>query len=65
MSSCCDACLFCACIVFRCLLVSKIAIVANVDYVVDLKTLNIVSYVLNHMRLLDIFFVFSVIQCVS
>ena len=38
MSSYCDACLFYTCIVFRYLLVGKIAIMANVDYVVDLKT---------------------------
>ena len=35
MSSCCDDCLF---YVFRYLLVGKIAIMANADYVVDLKT---------------------------
>ena len=38
MSSYCDACLFYACIVFMYLLVGKIAIMANADYVVDLKT---------------------------
>ena len=38
MSSYCDACLFYACIVFRYLFVGKIAIMANADYVVDLKT---------------------------
>ena len=38
MSSYCDACLFYACIVLRYLLVGKIAIMANADYVVDLKT---------------------------
>ena len=38
MSSCCDAYLFYAHIVFRYLLVGKIAIMANADYVVDLKT---------------------------
>ena len=34
----CDACLFYACIAFWYLLVGKIEIMANVDYVVDLKT---------------------------
>ena len=38
MSSYCDACLFHACIVFRYLLVGKIAIMANVGYVVAFKT---------------------------
>ena len=38
MSSYCDACLFYACIVFRYQLAGKIAIMANADYVVDLKT---------------------------
>ena len=38
MSSYCDACLFNAYIAFRYLLVGKIAIMANIDYVVDLKT---------------------------
>ena len=38
MSSYCDACLFYACIVFRYLLVGKIAIMAYAVYVVDLKT---------------------------
>ena len=33
-----DACLFYACVVFRYLLDGKIAIMANADYVVDLKT---------------------------
>ena len=59
MSSYCDACLFYTCIVFMYLLVGKIAIMANVDYVVDLKpTLNKASYVLYHMTLLDIFLYF-------
>ena len=40
MSSNCDACLFYECIVFRYLLVGKIAIMANADYVVDLKTVG-------------------------
>ena len=38
MSSYCDACLLFTCIVLRYLLVGKIAIKANVDYIVDLKT---------------------------
>ena len=65
MSSYCDACLFYACIVFRYLLVGKIVIMPNADYVVDLKpTLNKASYVLYHMRLLDIFCIFCNPVCV-
>ena len=65
MSSYCDACLVYACIVFRYLLVDKIAIMANVDYVVDLKTaLNKAFNVLYHMRLLNIFCIFCNPVCV-
>ena len=66
MSPYCDDCLFYACIVFRYLLVGKIAIMANADYVVDLKTDFKYSFLcfIPH-EVAGYFFVFSVIQCVS